>query len=223
MSSLQAADFCFVALDPAGQAFELEIVPSDDRAKQYFQTVWQRMSGAVENFHKLSDSQPPGWAAWTPWKWCEDKRTDYAARQKYVAWSGPHLVGLLNVWADFPSIHQSGTSCLYIEHLAAAPGNLNTELWLRKFEHVGIALLAFSVLLSHQSGSGGRVALHVGDESVLNFYRRVSDKIGGSLFFPEQTGVTGPTPHGVHGDSERVYLEMTDEGATRLLEEYRRA
>ncbi len=215
-------DYCFVALDSKDRSFELDITESDDRVKKHFQSVWQRLSGAVEQFHKTDDSTPPAWVTWAPWRWCE-QRDDYAARQKFVAWSGSHLVGFLNVWRDFPSVHQPAESCLYIEHLAAAPGNLETALWNKKYRYVGMALLAYSVWLSQQLGTTGRVALHASDDEALDFYRRVSAKVGNGLFLPERTGVLGPTPHSRHGDAQRVYMETSVEGAVQLLEDYRRA
>ncbi len=52
----------------------------------------------------------------------------YEARQKVVAWCGANLVGFLNLWAGFPASHSPGKHVLYVEHLAAAPGNLESAL-----------------------------------------------------------------------------------------------
>lgn len=131
-------------------------------------------------------------------------------------------MGFLNVWPDCSCVHQADKKSLYIEHLAAAPGNIGTELWARRFRFVGAALLAYTILLSHLGGFEGRLSLHVGDEQALGFYRHLNTvRCGGNLFYPEQTGVPGPTPRGEH-ERGRTYLETKEDGANSWLEEYRR-
>jgi hypothetical protein len=129
----------------------------------------------------------------------------------------------LNVWPDFDSILQPGKRVLYVEHLAAAPGNLSTALWVRRFGRVGGALFAYAVLLSHQQGFEGRLGLHAADAGAPGFYRHLNTgPCHGILFHPEQTGIAGPTPRGAH-ETGKTYLETTEAGATIWLEEYRRA
>jgi hypothetical protein len=118
-----------VVEDAKGDSFELDILPSDGRAKQHFQSVWQRLSLAVEGVHKIEKVALPGWAGWQPWKWCDDQRAAYQPRQKFVAWCGSNQVGILNVWAGFDSVHEPGKKTLYVEHVGATPGNLDTDLW----------------------------------------------------------------------------------------------
>jgi hypothetical protein len=223
MSTASAPEYCFVVEDARGDSFEMEILPSDERAKKHFQSVWQRLSLAVEGLHKQESLPVPAWTNWQPWKWCEDKRVEYRPRRKYVAWCASNQVGLLNVWAGFPSKHEAGKQTLYIEHVGAAPGNQDTELWNRKYRYVGTALLAYAVKLSREQSFEGRISLHASDEDALSFYRRVAAKIAGGLFYPEQKDVLGPTPHAGRNDRSLTYLETTLAGADRLLEDYRRA
>jgi hypothetical protein len=211
-----------VAVDADGRSVEMLIRPHDDLAKKHYQGIWNKLAQAVQKHHQLGSGSPaPAWTTWKPWEWC-DPRQGYEKRQQYVAWYGDNLVGFLNVRPDFPSNRQSGKMVLYIEHLAAAPGNLSTALWIRRFRYVGQALMAYAVLLSQQQGFEGRLGLHVADEEALGFYRRIHAKCPGGLFHPETTGVAGPTPRGEH-ERTKVYLETTETGASAWLEGYRRA
>jgi hypothetical protein len=79
------------------------------------------------------------------------------------------------------------------------------------------------VKLSREQQLEGRLSLHASDDVALAFYRHTNAKFGSALFFPERTGVLGPTPHAARGDSGKTYLETPLPGADRLLEEYRRA
>ncbi len=162
----------------------------------------------------------PEWTTWKPGEWCDQQR-GYENRQKVVAWCGNHLVGFLNVWPDFDSVHEAGKRVLYIEHIAVSPGDLPTELWARRYTGVGAALLAYAVLMSHLRGLEGRLGLHVADPSALGFYRHLDSKCPGGLFYPERTGVAGPT---LRGDREagKPYLETILAGALHWLEGYRR-
>jgi hypothetical protein len=119
---------------------------------------------------------------------------------------------------------QEGKQVLYIEHIAASPGDLDTELWGRRYSHVGFALLAYAILWSRQQGFAGRLGLHVADAGVLGFYRSLSQNhCGGKLWHPERRGVLAPTPYStMETDGERVYLESTEDASTTWLEEYRR-
>jgi hypothetical protein len=210
-----------VVEDARGDSFELDVVPSNDRAKQHFQSVWQRLSLAVDGMHKIENLDLPGWVGWQPWKWCDDRRVAYQPRQKFVAWCGTAQVGILNVWAGFDSVHEAGERTLYVEHVGAAPGNLDTELWSRRYRGVGKALMAYAVLLSDDQGFEGRLTLHAADAIALSFYRHINGKLGGNLFYPERTGVLGPTPHAAGGDAGRTFLETRQPEALRLLEVYR--
>jgi hypothetical protein len=213
-------EHCFVVEDHDGQSFELEFLPSDSQAREHFQSVWQRLAKCVDWYYKKEQPPAPEWAAWKPWQWCDDKREAYAPRQKYVAWCGSNLAGILNVWPGFPSMHEAGRQTLYLEHLAASPGNLKTEVWDRRYTGVGQALLAYAVKLSLELGMEGRLSLHAANGGAVSFYQHLNRKLGGGLFHPEQTGVAGPTPHG-EGDRPKLYLETTQTGALQLLEVYR--
>jgi hypothetical protein len=86
-----------------------------------------------------------------------------------VAWCGNVMVGILNVWANFPSVHEPGAKTLYIEHLGAAPGNIDTKLWNRRFFGIGTALLGYAVKMSQDQGFEGRLTLHASDAEALGF------------------------------------------------------
>jgi hypothetical protein len=221
MSTSTAPIYCFVVEDAQGDPFELEILPTDERAKQHFQSIWQRLAMALEGVQKIEKIDLPGWASWQPWKWCVDKRSAYLPRQQFVAWCGPNQIGILNLWPDFDSVHDSGKMTLYIEHVGASPGNLDTSLWNRLYRGIGTALMAYAVKESEDQGFDGRLTLHASDDEALAFYRNLDKKVGGNLFFPERTGVVGPTPHGVNGDAGRTFLETTPTGAKILLGVYR--
>jgi hypothetical protein len=74
---------------------------------------------------------------------------------------------------------------------------------------------------AYQRGFDGRLGLHVADSAALNIYRHIHGKCEGTLCFSERTGVEGSTPRYAY-DSPKTYLETTEAGATRWLEEYRR-
>jgi hypothetical protein len=86
---------------------------------------------------------------------------------------------------------------------------------------LGNRCASIAVKLSYDGGLEGRLSLHVADAVALGFYRHLDQKMSGGLFHPEQNGVTGPTPHGAHGDPTMTYLETTQAGAMQLLGVYR--
>ena len=222
MSAIREADYCFVIFEEvSGRSVELDVHAYDDGARQHFQSVWQRLYAGLQGHHKICDRPAPGWTTWKPWDWGEERKPGYEGRIKYAAWCGDVPVVFLNVWADFPSAHQPGKSVLYLEHLAAAPGNQSTELWNRRFKAVGAALFAYALLISHQRDFDGRLGLHVADADALDFYRHIHGKCEGPLFYAERTDVEGPTPRRAY-DIPKTYLETTEAGATRWLEESRR-
>jgi hypothetical protein len=140
---MQAADFCFAVIEEATRrSVELEVRESNDGAKRHFQSVWQRLYVAVQEHHKICGRSAPEWSSWKPWDWCQEKKPGYEGRIKFTAWCGDAPAGFLNVWAGFPSAHESDQQVMYIEHIAAAPGNQTTELWGRRFKSVGAALFA---------------------------------------------------------------------------------
>lgn len=67
MSTVQESDFCFVVEDAQGHSVELEIRPHDNLARQHFQGVWKRLSGALQKHHELSSTTHPAWTTWKPW------------------------------------------------------------------------------------------------------------------------------------------------------------
>jgi len=109
---------------------------------------------------------------------------------------------------------------MYVEHMATAPGNMATDLWERRLCHIGQALLAFSVLQSHQGGFEGLLGLHAADDSALSYYDKLNDDFGGRLFLDKTLEISAPWPYGDKAKS-RPYLETTLAGALELLEAYR--
>ena len=82
--------------------------------------------------------------------------------------------------------------------------------------------MAYAVKLSREQAFEGRLGLHAADDVALAFYRHLHDKIPCGLFYPERTGVSGPTPHSGRNDPSLTYLVTTVVGAQHLLEDYRR-
>jgi len=215
-------DYCFVVFEDgdAGRSVVAQVTRHDDRSKRYFRGVWHKMQQAFTTFHEIASVQSvPGWAGWKVHDWC-DQVQGCEDRQKYVAWCGDMMAGFLNVRPDYPSQHQLGQKVMYVEHMAAAPGNLHTPVWRRRVSHVGQMLLAYAVFQSKSQGLGGLLGLHAADADSLGYYRRLNTQRGGSVFHPERTGVRGPGPRSA--DLAKVYLETTQPGADALLEDYRR-
>lgn len=210
----------FVIQDDAQAWHRLDFHSYDAAAKPWFSSVWQRMTAALATAHRQADSTAPDWVQWKPWDWCEQKRPGYESRQTIVAWCGPQVAGFLNVWCGVPSQFDRGQQTLYIEHVAAAPWNQNTELWRRRYGQTGTALLAYAVMFSQDHGLSARVSLHASDNTALEFYRRVAENRSPKLFYDEKSGIAGPTPHG-NTEISKPYLEMTPTGAISLLEDYR--
>lgn len=213
-------DYCFVVLDDAGRSVVAQVVRHDDRSRRYYRGVWHKMQQAVTTFfHDIAGAQPvPGWAGWKVHDWCDEVR-GCEDRQKYVAWCGDMMAGFLNLRPDFPSQHQPGQKLMYVEHMAAAPGNLSTPIWRRRVTHVGLMLLAYAVFQSKHQGFGGLLGLHAADGDSLAYYRHLNTQQGGSVFLTERTGVNGPSNRAA--DLTKVYLETTQAGADALLEDYR--
>jgi hypothetical protein len=199
----------------------LRFEPCADVGVMHLRRVWRKMANALENFHELAGTPDaaPGWVKWKVDQWAEDHRL--AGRQKFLAWCGPELVGLLNLWADQPSAADSARRLMYVEHMAAAPGHLQTPLWRRRFTRVGLALLAYAVFQSHRQGYDGRLGLHAADDAALGYYLDIHRRFGERLFLPAQEGIPGMPPR--PDDARRKpYLELTEEGPSLLLERFRR-
>lgn len=221
--SAAAPNYTFAVLDERKRSFPLTFSPADKRAKECFQSVWKRLSGAVEAHHKADGSPMPDWGRWSPWDWCLSSKPELAGREMVIAWCGNRMVGFLSLWSDFDSQVTAGLKTLYVEHLGAFPGDLETAIWGRQYRGVGSTLLGYAVLRSVEKGFDGRLSLHASNAEALEFYRAVQKKLGSPLFHPERTGVLGPTPHAARGDSTKTYLETTESGARAWLEGYRNA
>jgi len=219
---MSTGEFEFVIQGTAEDWYRLDFRIYDEQAKPWFSSVWQRMVVALEAAHKQTETNMPEWAQWKPWDWCEKKRPGYEPRQTIVAWCGGQMAGFMNVWSGIPSQIDTGEMTLYIEHVAAAPWNQNTELWRRKYRQTGTAMLAYAIKMSQDQAMGGRVSLHASNDSALAFYRKVAENRTPELFYGEKSGVTGPTPHG-NLDVSKTYLETTPAGAINFLEDYRNA
>jgi hypothetical protein len=213
-------DYCFVVLDDEGRSMVAQVARHDDRSRRYFRGVWHKMQQAFSTFHEIARVQPiPGWAGWKVHDWCDEAR-GCEDRQKFVAWCGDMMAGFLNLRPDFPSQGQPGQKVMYVEHMAAAPGNLHTPVWRRRVSHVGQMLLAYAVFQSKRQGFGGLLGLHAADGESLAYYRSLNTQRGGSVFLPERTGVGAPSNRAT--ELTKVYLETTRPGADALLEDYHR-
>jgi hypothetical protein len=222
------SDYIFAIMNEQKQVFPLTFEAADLRAKEHFQSIWQRLKSSVEEHFKIlartdSSAKPPLWCSWKTWDWCLSARPADAPREMVVAWCGSRMVGFLSFWKDFPSQVAPALKTLYVEHLGAFPGDLDTPLWGRHYRGVGKALLAYAVLHSQSIGYDGRLALHASDENARAFYYHINDKMDGRLFHPELMGVIGPTPQANRHDAARTYLETTEAGAREWLEGYRDA
>jgi ribosomal protein S18 acetylase RimI-like enzyme len=225
MTTPDPTSFCFIVEVATGdqpwQSAELEIREHDDLAKAHYLGVWHKLYQALQKQYELDKRTAPEWLNWKPGEWCDQKR-GYEPRLKFIAICGPNLVGFLNCWPDIPSVVDSAKRILYIEHLATAPGNMDTELWRKRFRYVGQSLLAYAVMLSQQRGFEGRLGFHVADERALGFYRRINERhCSGRLFHPERRDIPGPTPRGEH-ERSKTYLETVEAAANDWLEGYRR-
>ncbi len=198
----------------------LSMMEQDERSEKYFRGVWHKMCSAARNFHESAPEQEgpaPAWCSWEPHDWYKAKILD---RKKFAAWDGNAIVGFLNVRLSYPSQCYHGKQLLYIEHLATAPGNFRTGIWCRQLKHVGTAVMAYAVLQSHLNGTEGLIGLHASDDVACNYYRALHLRRG-NLFNPEMKGIVG-TPQDRKA-TERFYFESTFDGASALLEDYRRA
>ncbi len=149
MTLLVQPTYTFAVVDSKKQSFRVEFERADHRAKEGFQSVWKRMSGAIEEFHKAelkfdpNGARPmPLWGRWSPWDWCLSSKPEVAQREMWIAWCGTRMIGFLSLWSNVPSQSVVGMSTLYIEHLAAFPGDIDTALWNRQYKGVGGVLLA---------------------------------------------------------------------------------
>lgn len=161
----------------------------------------------------------PGYVAWEPHDWSKATK-GVEDRVKVTAWDGKTMVGFVNLRSAFSSPYDSAKRVMYVEHMAAAPGNLATDLWERRLSYVGQALLAYAVLQSHQAGFGGLLGLHAADDEALAYYERLNSDFEGKLFLEKVLDVAAPFPTGDKARS-KPYLETTPAGASELLEAYR--
>lgn len=213
--------FVFSVQGSNGDWFVLDFRPYESTTQPWFSSVWQRMSSALQAAHKETENPSPDWVHWQPWKWCEKTKPGYENRRTFIGWVGPQIAGFMNVWAEFESQFEHGKPTLYVEHLAAAPWNIDTELWRRQYGQIGTALLAYAVKVSQDEGCDGRVSLHASNELALSFYRKVGENRSPTLYYAERSGVLGPTPHAGRNDEQLTYLELTPQGAINFLEDYR--
>ena len=194
----------------------LAILPVDDIASRYFQTVWHKLATAVISFHDhCGDNACPKWTTWQVGKWSKESVTPI--RSRFAAWHGDLLAGFVNLRSEFQSSFTKGTPITYLEHLAASPGCLTTRIWNRSLVRVGQALLAFAIYQSIENGHRGAIGLHAADETSEDWYEKLNTKYGGRLFHKCRIGVNGFYERSL----QRPYYEATVDGAIELLESYR--
>lgn len=213
--------YLFVAQDRDGRSVLLSIAEQDERCADYFRLVWERLCTALKNYHdqaavqRREASQAPPWVHWKPESWCRDRKIP--DRQRFAAWAGSSLVGFVNLRPGYPSQHEEGQRLLYVEHLATAPGNLSTDLWTRRLQGVGTALMAYIILQAQQQGFGGRIGLHAASPDAASYYESL--RLRFSFFHPPRQGVAG-TPEDKKAQ-EKPYFESIPARALAFLEDYR--
>ena len=208
----------FVAIDPSANAsIELDIREHDEHTHNYLKGICDKMSQALKNFHSITERNScPGWAQWKVIEWSQAQIPE---RQKFGAWVGDVLAGYLWLRSGFQSAHDATKRIIYVEIMAAVPGNILTEIWGRQLTHVGLALLAFTVQQSISQSFEGRFGLHAADEAAAKYYRHLNKERGNSLFEDEQLGVIGVPPRQEQA-KERPYFEAKLDGALELLQDY---
>lgn len=197
---------------PVGALLTFE--PASETSNSYLKKVWTKLSSALHSHHLATEdlASCPSWVHWKPLEWSNEP---IPARQKYVAWHAGTLAGFVNLQRDFASQYL-GRNIVYVEHLAAFPGYLNSGIWNRKLEGMGIPLLAFSIFQSLCQGYDGIVGLHV-DGPAMAFYERLPDRLGFPVFQPILYDVSGPHPH-LDRSKPQAYLEVMPAAAQQLLE-----
>ncbi len=215
------APYRFVVQDHDGNWHTVDFQPFQPSVAPWFSGVWRRLLDALEKTAEINRAVAPGWVKWKPWEWFEKVKPGYEDRKSIVATVDGQVIGFLNLWTNFPSKADTEQMTLYIEHIAASPWNQDTSLWLRRYRHVGLAMLAYAVWFSRENGCGGRLSLHASDTAALEYYRYLASKRSVPMFHPERTDILGPTPHGRLGDGKLTFLETTTDGALNLLEDYR--
>lgn len=210
---MSTVSYSFSAMNVDDGTFTpLRICEADDSSDAYLLKVWHKMYQSVIGHFKQCQKECPEWATWMPHEWTKKKVVD---RHKFVVWDGDVLVGFLNFRYPIESAFAHSQQILYIEHVGTSPGNMNVPIWNRRLKHIGIALLAFSVLKSIELGSSGIVGLHSTVESEP-FYNALNSQRGGTLFNQPKSGVQGF----YDGNEGQQYFEMTQSGADELLEDY---
>jgi len=201
------------------ESYELSIVPQDDSCHKMFGSVWGKMQAALTGFYKnTGQTDSPGWANWDLSRWYTSKEP--ADRLKYAAWVGSSVVGILNLRPSFPSHFETGKKLIYVEHVAASPGDIATPIWDRRYASIGTALMAYAILRSVTEGFEGRIGLHAADTSAAVFYANLQSKF--SLFIADpKIGVPGTEQD--KRAKERPYFEVEPRGGLTLLEDYRHA
>jgi hypothetical protein len=197
----------------------LSLHVNHELAYSYFKDVWYKLLLALKNFHKIHGTSAPECVNWEPHDWSRATK-GVEDRVKVTAWDGNAMVGFVNLRPAFNSPHDSAKRVMYVEHMAAAPGNLATDLWEKRLSYVGQALLAYAVLQSHQAGFDGLLGLHAADDTALAYYEKLNSDFEGKLFFDKAFDVAAPFPIGDKARS-KPYLETTPAGALELLEAYR--
>lgn len=198
----------------------LEIVPADDKSDKYLAKVWDKLSQALRNHHDLADDAAtcPAWTKWKPHEWAKQ---NCPARQRFAAWHDGVMAGFVNLQPGFDSPHEVNRKVMYLEHMAAFPGNQPSQIWKRRLLHVGIPLLAFAVCQSRDQGFHGALGLHVAD-GADGFYANLSGLLGFQVFRDAMYDISGPPPE-LHRSKPQKYLEISPEAAIQILEAQRHA
>jgi hypothetical protein len=107
---------------------------------------------------------------------------------------------------------------MYVENVATSPGNQRTEIWCRQLKHVGLALLAYAAILSHEHGYMGFLGLHAADDDAHDWYKYLNRRYGG-VFTEDTFEVSAPLPLG-EGMKIRPYLETLPGRSDAILRDF---
>ena len=202
-------EYEFVAKDAdSGAWVVLDIREACPLSEKNFEKVWHKLALAVENHHKLGNTNAPNWVTWKPHEW---SKKVVPGRRKFIAWDGDVLAGFLNLQAWKSEVNAQPTT--YIEHLATFPGNIQTAIWSRRLKEVGIALMCYASAVGNLENAP-RVALH-SDEDAIGWYDGLEGKLG-NLFEVRRRGVEGPHP----SNRDQMYFETNEQGSEVLRRYY---
>ena len=164
---------------------ELKFQQFDPETVSYLKKIWFRLSQAYGKACQYQKKNPPDWVAWQPHNWAKEKHSN---RISIAAWANNTLAGFVNLRTEHCSPVDEKV-VVYLEHIAAFPGNMDSSIWNKRMKRVGGNLFAFALLQAKRWTHSARLGLHVVDES-QGFYERL-DSMKPGIFASNLEGVEG--------------------------------